>query len=148
MADLPGGIPRPPHVYVPGQTERHPEDWFDAIKGTVQAGMSASELEASAAFRAGLAYFDAGYFWECHEVLEAVWMETPDGSAEREMVQAIIQLANARLKLLMNRPKAARRLCDMVCAHLERVGQDAPILGIESTELAKKVAVLRGEISG
>lgn len=143
MADLPGGIPKPRHVYIPGQTARHPEDWFDEIKGSVQPGMSAAELERSAAFRAGLIYLDAGYFWECHEVLEAVWMETPEGSAEREMVQAIIQLANARLKLLMERPNAALRLCDMVSDHLARIERDGPILGIGPSEIARMVADTR-----
>lgn len=139
MADLLTGIPRPPHVYIPGQTERHPEDWFDPIKASVGAGMRATDLEQTEAFRAGLAYLDAGYFWECHEVLEAVWMETPEGSAEREMVQAIIQLANARLKLLMNRPNAAWRLCNMVSAHLGRLERNVPILGLSPSEIVQMV---------
>ena len=71
-------------------------------------------MEHSTAFRAGLAYFEAGYFWECHEVLEAVWMAAPNPSPERAFVQAIIQLANARLKLAMGQPNATRRLCAIV----------------------------------
>ncbi len=99
----------PPRVYVPGRSERHPEDWFDKLK----ADVSADAPTESRAWEAGLHYFHAGYFWECHEVLEAVWMVLPDGP-EREVCQAMIQLANARLKLLMDRPNAALRLCEMV----------------------------------
>ena len=108
-------IPRPPHKYVPGQTARHPEDWFDPLK------TDAARLERSTAMRAGLIYFDEGYYWECHEVLEAVWMACPDPSPERDMVQAIIQLANARLKLVMDKQNAASRLCDIVADLLARI---------------------------
>jgi len=44
-------------------------------------------------------------------------MVTPRGSAEHQMVQALIQLANAALKARMGRPVAARRLCDLASGH-------------------------------
>ncbi|NNK17449.1 MAG: DUF309 domain-containing protein [Sulfitobacter sp.] len=119
----------PPYAYVPGQNARHPEDWFDQIKGSVTSGMSASALAQTQAFQAGLAYLKAGYFWECHEVLEAVWLQTPQETPEREMVQAFIQLANAQLKVRMNRPKAARRLCGIVQDHLQHLSGKGAILG-------------------
>ena len=72
MPELPGGTPAPAHAYVPGQTARHPEGWFDPLK-TVDA-----DPFDSPAMRAGLDYLHAGYFWECHEVLEAVWLALPD----------------------------------------------------------------------
>ena len=129
MPDLPGGIPLPPHAYIPGQNARHPEDWFDEIKSSVETGMSVNALAQTQAFQAGLAYLEAGYFWECHEVLEAVWLQTPEGTSEREMVQALIQLANAQLKVRMHKPKAARRLCKMVEGHLDRLSGEDAILG-------------------
>lgn len=123
-------IPFPPHAYVPGQNARHPEGWFDEIKQSVTPSIPTGQLHMTTAWAAGLAYFDAGYFWECHEVLEAVWMRAPKGTVEREMVQALIQLANARLKLKMKRRNAARRLCDMVNAHLARCPAELAILGL------------------
>ncbi|KIN65342.1 DUF309 domain containing protein [Sulfitobacter noctilucae] len=125
-----GTIPLPPHAYIPGQNARHPEDWFDEIKSSVHPGTILAGMHHTAAFRAGLKYLERGYFWECHEVLEAVWLQTPEGSAERNMVQALIQLANARLKLLMQRPKAAKRLVAMVGEHLARIPSDQVILGL------------------
>lgn len=101
----------PPHAYVPGQTARHPEDWFDDIKSSVQPNVPVLDTTA---WQAGLIYLHAGYFWECHEVLEAVWLSLPNPSPERDMTQAIIQLANARLKIKMKRPNATIRLCGMV----------------------------------
>ncbi|WP_299408080.1 DUF309 domain-containing protein [uncultured Roseobacter sp.] len=133
--DLPPGVRLPPHVYVPGKNARHPEDWFDPIKASVTPDIPSDELHRTAAFQTGLAYLRAGYFWECHEVLEAVWMQTSDPGPEREMVQALIQLANARLKLLMGKPRAARRLCDMVTAHLSRCAPHERVMGMGIEEV-------------
>jgi hypothetical protein len=144
-------FPMPPHAYVPGQNARHPEDWFDAIKATLPSSVRVEDLHDTLAWQAGIAYFNAGFFWECHEVLEAVWMHTPNPSPEREMVQAIIQLANARLKLLMDRPRATQRLCGMVRQHLARCPVGQTILGTMTAEwitrVAKTEAVAEGQLT-
>ena len=102
--------PLPTHAYVPGVNERHPEDAFDDIKKSVTTNQDILHLEQCAAFRAGLQFYEAGFYWETHEVLEPVWMALPDGSIEKSFIQGLIQLANGRLKLRMNRPNAAKRL--------------------------------------
>ena len=102
----------PPHAYVPGQTPRHAEDAFDGIKATVAPGLRSDQIAQTEAWRAGLEYLDAGFYWEAHEVLEAVWMICPPNSVERIFVQCLIQLANAALKRDMGRAGAARRLFD------------------------------------
>ena len=113
-----GALFRPTHAYVPGRTPRHPEGTFDALRATVRAGDAPAALAQSAAFQAGLHYLDTGFYWEAHEVLEPVWMALPRCSAERSFVQALIQLANGRLKLVMDRPKAALRLALIARDHL------------------------------
>lgn len=133
-------IPMPSHAYVPGQNARHPEDWFDAIKATVHQGVQVAGLHDTLAWQVGIAYFNAGFFWECHEVLEAVWMHTPNPSPEREMVQGIIQLANARLKLLMGKPRATQRLCAMVRQHLARCPAEQVIFGTTAAQWRARVA--------
>ncbi|MCV3271755.1 DUF309 domain-containing protein [Roseobacter sinensis] len=138
---------RPPHAYVPGRTARHPEGWFDHIKASAQDTATPDALRHTAAFRTGLAYLGAGYFWECHEVLEAIWLRTPDPSPERELVQALIQLANARLKLAMRRPKAAGRLCDMSAAHLSRCAGQATVLGVGIVDLQAEVDQTRYDLN-
>lgn len=136
-------IPFPPHAYVPGQNARHPEDWFDAIKATVGTDTPLDDLHETQAFRAGLAYLEAGFFWECHEVLEAVWMQAPVGTPQREMVQALIQLANARLKLCMARPRAVLRLCAMIEAHLARCPSGKPVVGMLVADVQAEVDGVR-----
>lgn len=146
MPDQPGDIPMPPHAYVPGQNARHPEDLFDPIKDSLTPGIPPGRLHETTAWAAGMVYLDGGYFWECHEVLEAVWMQTPVGSVEREMVQAIIQLANARLKLLMDRPQAVGRLCSIVRDHLQRCPTDRPVLGLRVPDLLVQVSAIEAAL--
>lgn len=140
-------VPTPPHAYVPGANGRHPEGWFDALKSDVADINNPADLHLSQAWAAGLIYLEQGYYWECHEVLEAVWLRTPERSAEREMVQALIQLANARLKLKMNRPKAAARLCDMVEAHLALCSTEWPTLGLSRAAVLGWVAETKDRVT-
>ncbi len=109
----------PGHAYVPGLTERHGEDTFDDIRDTARPGMSVAELTECEAFKAGLAYLEAGYFWESHEVLEPVWLACNPAGAERLFVQGLIQLTNARLKLRMGQPKAAARIGEIARKQFE-----------------------------
>ena len=114
----------PPHAYIPGKTARHAEGWFDDIRASVAGAGSETDLANSQAFLTGLNYLEQGYYWEAHEVLEPVWMACPQGSEPRALVQGLIQLANARLKILMDRPKAARRLYAIAWDHLDSIGSE------------------------
>ncbi len=100
----------PTHAYIPGQTPRHPDGCFDALRNTARPGSTVAELADCAAFRTGLRYIDAGFYWEAHELLEPVWMALPKAGADRRLVQGLIQLANGFLKLRMDRANAALRL--------------------------------------
>ncbi len=135
---------RPSHAYVPGVTQRHPENAFDHLKAGIGKGMSETAMRDSLAWRAAQDYRAQGYFWECHEVLETLWMAAEDGPV-RSYLQAVIQLANAQLKVKMGRPKAAMRLCDIVCAHLAScagreniLGQSVDALRAEARRLASR----------
>lgn len=111
---------RPPYAYLPGHRARHADDLFDAIKQGAE-GSALSDMPKTDAWRFGLAFLKEGYFWEAHEVLEPLWMSCPPNSAERQLLQGIIQLANAGLKRAMGKPKAAERLLD----HAERLVSEA-----------------------
>lgn len=143
MGERAGNIPLPPHAYVPGKTPRHPEGWFDRLTADVPIGGSETALQASTAWAAGMFYFEQGYYWECHEVLEAVWMQAAPDTPTRHMVQAVIQLANARLKLAMGRPKATLRLCDIVQNHLSYCASCPLILDLDPLKVEKWCAITR-----
>ncbi|MFZ7089957.1 DUF309 domain-containing protein [Primorskyibacter sp. 2E233] len=95
---------RPPHAYVPGQTPRHDDALFEPFKQV------AEPLEQSLAWQMGLRFLDEGFYWEAHELLEAVWMAAPANSGQKCLVQGVIQLANARLKARMGKANAVARL--------------------------------------
>ena len=105
------GVHWPDHAYTPGKNDRHPEDFFDEIKNSVSTGMTANEISQSRAYLFGFELFDQGFYWEAHEVWEPVWLALPDSAQEKFFVQALIQTSNAYLKLRMEKPKAALRLC-------------------------------------
>jgi len=122
------GIFYPAHRYVPGVNGRHADAFFDPLKTDVTKGMTEAQMQASLAWQAGAAYRAQGYFWECHEVLEALWIAAPDGPV-RSYIQAVIQMANAQLKVKMGRPKATLRLCECVCTHLNACETRTMVLG-------------------
>jgi uncharacterized protein len=126
--------PLPPFAHVPGANARHPEGAFDALRDSVRPGMDEGALADSAAFRAGLDWLHAGYHWEAHEVLEPVWMACPPNHPARHMAQALIQIANARLKDRMGRPRAATRLRAIAARHLAEAGQ-GPVLGLDPAKV-------------
>lgn len=133
------------HAYIPGHTPRHKEGRFDSIRETAQPGMSVDELANSRAFLTGLDYLDTEFYWEAHEVLEPVWLALPDHSDEKHLVQALIQLANAHLKLRMNRPAATARLCVIVTDLLSPLSQ-AVVMSVSVAKLQQQVDELKKQV--
>ncbi|MBV9064743.1 MAG: DUF309 domain-containing protein, partial [Methylobacteriaceae bacterium] len=64
------------------------------------------------AFQYGLALHDTGFFWEAHEIWEAVWKAAPMNGRDRLALRALIQIANAGLKRRQARTRAASRLIE------------------------------------
>ncbi len=106
--DLP--IPLPPVPHVPGRTARPPEDLFDDLKAGLSADQPIEALADSAAYLGGLEALRRRYYWEAHELLEAVWACLPPAGAERHLVGGLIQLANAGLKARMGRARSVSRI--------------------------------------
>ena len=127
--------PFPPHI--PGRTPRPPEGAFNALKQGLGRPLTGGEIAAHPALRAGLELLADGYAWEAHEVLEALWMTAAPASRERSLLQALIQLANARLKTTMGRETAARRIALLGHAALRdaRLGGAADVLGLSLAQI-------------
>lgn len=109
----PDGLDLPVVPYLPGFTPRPEEGFYDLPKRGLEQGAAPSQLASSSAFQGGLEAFYFSYFWEAHELWEAVWMCLPPASAERHLLRGLIQLANAGLKIRMARAKAADRILEM-----------------------------------
>jgi len=99
-----------------------------------RAPLEVAKADAQA-FRYGVDLFNHGFFWEAHEVWEAVWLEATPNSGRRQGVRALIQMANALLKRDMKKPNACRRLADEVA----RLALDADLSG-EGLDIAALAA--------
>ncbi len=93
-------LPLPARPHVPGSGSEPDRAALQGAKADAQA------------FRYGVDLFNHGFFWEAHEVWEAVWRAAPPNSGRRQGVRALIQMANALLKRDMKKPNACRRLAD------------------------------------
>lgn len=133
MPDLPSPDWRPPHVFLPGETPGHDGDELAAIRASAD-GVPGRQLVATPAWSFGLAFLRDGYFWEAHEVLEAVWLALPPNSAERLLCQGLIQLANAGLKRVMRRDNAAVRLREIA---RRQIGEGVTRGGLERLGLTE-----------
>lgn len=107
--------------------------------------MEGRALLDSAACQTGRAWIEAGYFWEAHEVLEAVWLAARPNSLARGFVRAAIQLANAGLKQRMQRPGAVGRLLAQAASSLAelRAGGSGMLTAQEIAWLAEQIERLR-----
>jgi len=126
--------------YVPGLTERPLSGLFMEIAERAPERTDPAAWRDNEAWLHGFSLYAAGYFWEAHEVWEPVWMGTTPNSAERHLAQGLIQIANACLKLAMNRPKAALRLARDARQRLQEAagaGQDS-LMGVEMAPLIRE----------
>lgn len=84
-------------------------------------------------WRYGITLFNHGFYWESHEVLESVWLNARPNSRERYLLQGIIHLANAALKLRMHRPRAVYRLNKLAAEYIARAypESDGVLMGLD-----------------
>ena len=108
----------PRWAYLPGKTPEPDRAPLEHAKALVPKAYENGVDPRDPAFRYGLALHDAGFFWEAHEVWEAVWKAAPKNGCDRLVLRALIQLANAKLKLRMSRARAAARLVEEARAEL------------------------------
>ena len=71
--------------------------------------------------RHGLALLRAGHWFEAHEVLEVRWREAPRESADRHLLQAMIQYAVSLEHARRGNPDAARGQREKATRHLRHV---------------------------
>jgi hypothetical protein len=116
-------LPLPAWAYVPGETADAEPDHqtLGRAKALVPAQFFGFVPTRHPALRYGMALNDAGYFWEAQEVLEAVWAAAPQRGRERILLRACIQIANANLKLRMQKPTATARLWGEALAEISRL---------------------------
>ena len=91
--------------------------------------------EAQDSWSEGIDLFNAGRFFDCHEVWEEVWKRS--SGAEKLFYQGMIQAAVAILHAERGNPRGARSTWDKARAKLERL--PAEHMGIALGELRAAV---------
>src|SRR6202163_33956 len=119
-----GNLPMPQSAYVPGETDEANADYetLAQAKLLVPPRFRGYVPARHPALRYGLALNDHGYLWEAQEILEAVWAAAPQDGRERILLRACIQIANANLRLRMQKPHAAARLLGEALGELRALG--------------------------
>jgi len=112
------GFAMPENAHVPGRTPR-PLLCSPVLSASRAAPprVSPQEWQRNYCYIYGFALYGEGFFWEAHEVWEPVWMGLAPNSRERRLLEALIQTANACLKVRMARPRAVQRLAAMAREH-------------------------------
>lgn len=70
----------------------------------------------------GIDLFNEGYWWECHEVMEALWHAAGIGTPAGHVLQVVIQCAAAHLKTRTGQLAGARRLLQHAGKHVAWAG--------------------------
>lgn len=131
MASDPQGFPATDVRYGadPLPLERH-------LPGRTARPSPPATSDRSSLIRRGADLYNNGYWWEAHEAWEVAWMETPPNSAVRHGLQALIQVANAHLKLHLGQVTAVRALVRDMEKRFDAALLHEPELEIEGLEVA------------
>jgi hypothetical protein len=131
----------PARAHVPGTGSAPDRAPLEAAKRLVRAPVEAAEWESDVAYRYGAKLYVEGFFWEAHEVWEAVWKASRPNGVERRLLRGLIQLANAALKVRMGRARAALRLLREADGVLGEVGAGT-VMGVAVAPLRAAVREL------
>ena len=93
-----------------------------------RGGSEAAAGDALESWRFGVDLFNRFYFWEAHEAWEALWRAAPVGSARRDLLHGLIQIAAALLKVHLGRVDAARRLASAGMLELRQAATAEPVV--------------------
>jgi predicted metal-dependent hydrolase len=142
--------PFPPYAYVPGGAWPHPvASPLGHAHGRVHPSALPINPDAwrdSSEYLEGVALFNAGYYWEAHEVWERLWHAHGRVGPIAELLKSLIKLAAAGVKVREGRPAGVathmRRAAEGFAAVEANAG--SPLLGLDLRELratAERLAV-------
>ena len=108
------GIPLPPYSYVPGHDLPHPVNdpaghLYAAREPAHELPIDAATLADNSRWLYALDLFNAGFYWEAHEAWEDFWHAFGRTSPEAQVVQGLIHLAAACVKIREGKPAGVAR---------------------------------------
>ena len=126
----------PAYTFVPGQTPRHSEQpSHDNLPA-----LSEQNWRSHPAYLQGLDLFNAGFYWEAHEVWEAAWHASGRTGDVCDLLKLLIKLAAAGVKIRELNPAGFARHAQRCQALIAQLSQaHAVFLGIRLPELATRL---------
>jgi len=138
----------PQYRHVPGKTP-HPErdEKGHSFGLTITSGGPVTEenWRKHNAYLRGIDLYHAGYLWEAHEAWEGPWKQSEPDSLEANLLQALILIAAAQLKVHVCNPAGARTHSQAARWRLARIrskgfqGERARFLGIDIADLIEQL---------
>ena len=113
--------------------------------GRAKAYRPLAAADRTAAVVAGMRAYDAGDFFEAHELMEPAWMGTDD-PAERELIQGLIKLAAADVHGVRGNPRGVTRNLEGARDRLRRVPDGDAIDGLRF-DLRGLLALIDGRLA-
>ena len=104
--------------HVPGSGSHPDRIWLGQIVAETPVSIINEHWQENIPYCYGWRLFRYHYYWEAHEVWEAVWMQATPQSLERQFLQAMIQLTNACLKRRQGKHRAVSRILTLVTDQL------------------------------
>jgi hypothetical protein len=135
--------PLPPYRHIPGRTPhptRDPDGHSHGQKTADLPDLNTHPWADCPHYLYGIDLFNEGYWWECHEVLEGLWISAGIGTPAGHALQAIIQCAAAHLKTLTGQLSGGRRLVEHARKHVQWA--DGRRLGMDLAALIEHSAAL------
>jgi len=132
--------PLPPYRFVPGL---HPHPTHDpaghsyagGARRVRHAAWDPAAWRALSGWLAGVDRFNAFYFWEAHESWEELWAVKPRESVPARLLQGLIQIAAALLKIHLESPLGAAALSHDGLDKLSQSAAATPfLLGLDLRE--------------
>jgi uncharacterized protein len=117
----------PPWRYLPGQGPhpfRHPAGHlFTDGSAPQERPWRVEDWAGDGRWAHGLDLFDQRFYWESHEVIEALWHKVPRGHPVAGLAQGLIQAAASVLKRQLGEERAAQRLHERASRRLREAAE-------------------------
>jgi predicted metal-dependent hydrolase len=121
----------PPHAFIPGGPWSRPTQSVGVLPAITD------EWRRSAAYASGIALFNAGYYWEAHEVWEGLWHAHSREGPVADLLKGLIKLAAAGVKTRQHQPHGIATHAKRAAALFQRLIDDGHqrLLGLDLCQL-------------
>ena len=135
--------PLPPYRFVPGEAPhptRDPEGHSPGERLPAPAHWRLEEWRDLEEWLWAIDLFNHGYWWECHEALEGLWLAAGRTTPHARFVQSLVHLSAACLNDRRGHVEASRRQASRAVRGLRAArALGSRVMGVDPVELAESV---------